>query len=346
MGLFSKKSTYDPMSAYTPEQRKSIEALMSLAATGTGGGITLGEEYGGSLGEFNLTDQTKSGLSALQSLLMSSSDKNSDIGKARTGYENMLGLQAFNPDDPRWGYAAFNKALAKSGAESASALEREAAIQGNRYGTAIGGQKADLAENLNLQRQQALANIWQNSQQIAALGAAGLTGLADQVAQLSGMNITYGDMERQMKDTQALRQYEEFNRGRQEELMRLGLMQDQFNNPMGTVTTKSPSTFMRMMGEILPEIGSYNTAKYGYTTNQTSMNQAFNTGVSLLTGGSLTGVSQAGKGSTGTGSSGINFSSGTLGRQTSAFNNGTSSALSSNVRTSYPTGNISYKGTL
>jgi hypothetical protein len=324
MGLFSKKSTYDPMSAYTPEQRKSIEALMSLAATGTGGGITLGEEYGGSLGEFNLTDQTKSGLSALQSLLMSSSDKNSDIGKARTGYENMLGLQAFNPDDPRWGYAAFNKALAKSGAESASVLERESAIQGNRYGTAIGGQKADLAENLNLQRQQALANVWQNSQQIAALGAAGLTGLADQVAQLSGMNITYGDMERQMKDTAALRQYEEFNRGRQEELLRLGLMKDQWQTPMGAITTKGPSTFAKMLGTFNPIMGSYNQQKYGYETGQITIDKAIDTALSFFSG-RMTGGGSLSTGNISTSSggglygSGIPMSTSSSKTQTSGF---------------------------
>ena len=35
--IMGKESTFDPMSSYTPEQRKAVEAMISLGATGSGG---------------------------------------------------------------------------------------------------------------------------------------------------------------------------------------------------------------------------------------------------------------------------------------------------------------------
>lgn len=273
------------MSAYTPQQRQSIEALMGLAATGTGGGITLGQEYGGPLGFYEQGQQGLAGGNILANLLSGVYSPDSDIGKARNVYEGFAELGKFNPDDPRWGYAAFNKALAKAGEESSDVLERESAISGSRFGTAIQGQKADLAENLNLQRQQRLAEIFQGSQQFAALGAAGFTGLANQVADIAGLNINYDDYQRQLKDQQAKESLMEFQRRRNEELSRIGLMQEQWQNPMGVITKKGPSLFAKMLGEVVPVMGSYNTQRYGYSQGQASIGQAVDAAVKMMTGG-------------------------------------------------------------
>jgi hypothetical protein len=289
MGLFSKTSTYDPMSAYTLEQRKAVEALMSLASTGTGGGITLGQQYGGDLGYYQQGEQGLAGGTALENLLTQFTTGTGNAGKAQDIYQGFADLGKFNPDDPKWGYAAFNKALAKSGAESASALEREAAIGGRRFGSSIQGEKADLAENLNLQRQSALANIFQSSQQFAALGAQGFTNLANQTADIAGLNINYDDYQRQLKDQQAKDQYNEFKRTRDEELSRLNLMQNQWENPMGTITKKGPSTFAKLLGEVVPLMGSYNTHKYGYTQGQTSIGDTIAAAVKVLSGGTTNG---------------------------------------------------------
>jgi hypothetical protein len=339
MGILSKKTTYDPMSAYTPEQRKSIEALQSLAATGTGGGITLGTKYGGSLGSFNLTDQTRSGLEALQNLLLGANNPDSDMGKARSVYSNLANNSIFDLDSDQSGYKAYSKALAKAGLESADVLNREAAMSGNRFSTSMGRDKADLAENLQLQRAQQLANLFQGSQQTAALGAQGLTGLANMVADLSGMNITYGDMQRQMEDAQAMREYQEFNRGRNEQLMRLGIMQDQMNNPMGIITTEGPSMLAKMVGQFDPTMGSYNQQKYGYTTGQQTWSSVLNP---LQGYGVGTGAKSSGGGTSSGGQ--VSYNTGSLSNSVSGYNQGSSSALSSNVTSSYPTGNISYAG--
>jgi hypothetical protein len=204
------------------------------------------------------------GGSALERLLQQATSGTGDFGTAQNVYQGFADLGQFNPDDPKWGYSAFNKALAKAGSESASVLERESAITGNRFGTAIQGEKADLAENLNLQRQQRLAEIFQGSQQFAALVAQGLTGLANQTAQLAGLNIDYDDYQRQLQDKKAKDELDEFLRQRQEQLMRIGLMQDIKATPMGTYKTKDYG----LAGDVLGMLGGYlgtRTANSGST---------------------------------------------------------------------------------
>ena len=46
--------------------------------------------------------------------------------------------------------------------------------------------------------------------------------------------------------------------------------------PLYGQVTEEPSTFMKMFGEVSPFAGSYNTAKYGYNTNQASLSDMMN----------------------------------------------------------------------
>jgi hypothetical protein len=266
--LFSKTTTYDPMSAYTPQQRDSINALMSLASTGSGGGITLGQQYAGDLGYY---DQTPGELQALYDLQGLTDGQ--DITKARDVYTKMADTR-FNPDDPSSGYAAFSKALAKSGKESDDILNREAAITGSRYGTAISRRKADLSADLANQRGMFLADLYNQSQNRALQGAGGLQRVSGQQQNLLQQIAMHSAVERELKNQQAQDKYMEFQRARGEKLNRINLMQSQWQNPMGIITKKGPSTFAKMLGEFSPLMGSYNTHKYGYTTNQTSVSDA------------------------------------------------------------------------
>jgi hypothetical protein len=265
MGFWNtRKTTYDPFSAFTPEQRKSIEALMSLASTGTGGGITLGEQYGGALGSYDTSGQ-QTAYDQLMSLY-----NGQELGTVSDLYTRMANNK-FNPDDPSSGYASFSRALAKSGAESSDALDREAAITGNRFGTAISGNKAKLGADMQNQRGMFLADLFNQGENRALQGAAGLQGLVGFKGNLAEAGSSQAAMINAVKDAQAKDALDEYKRTRAEELSRIGLMQEQWQNPMGSITKKSPSMFMSMLGETDPIVGSYNTHQYGYTTNQYSM---------------------------------------------------------------------------
>lgn len=278
MGLFSKTTTYDPMSAYTPQQRQAIEMLQSLAATGSGGGITLGQQYTGDLGAYDTSGQ-QTAYDQILGLI-----GGQDVNTARNVY-NELANTKFNPDDPSSGYAAFSRALAKAGQESSDVLNREAAITGSRFGTGIQKQKAELAEDLANQRGSYLSQLYQQGQQNKLQGASGLQNLASQQGQLAQAASQQAAIINEINNQKALDALSEFKRTRNEELSRIGLAQQQWENPMGVITTKGPSTFGSILGEISPIVGSYNTHKYGYTTGQTSINDAVSALIKTISGG-------------------------------------------------------------
>lgn len=251
MGLFNaKKTTYDPMSAYTPQQRDSIQSLMSLASTGTGGGITLGQLYGGNLGYYQQTGGEQQSLSGLLGLV-----NGQDITGARNVYSQMANNK-FNPDDPSSGYAAFSRALAKSGSQAQDAINQQAAITGGVFGSGRGRDTASLQADLANQRGSFLADLYNQGQNRALQGAQGLQGISSQQANLYGQIQQQAQIERLLKDQQAKDQYNEFQRTRNEQLSRIGLMQDQQNNPLGSITTKSPSIFSQIASPLFGAIGT------------------------------------------------------------------------------------------
>ena len=271
MGLFglsgTKTSTYDPMSAYTPEQRAAIQGLQSLASTGTGLGINLGEAYGGSLGQYGSQPLEQAGLARLMQSVTGGSPY---MNQAADVYGRMANTQ-FNPDDPSSGFAAFQRQVARKTGEASDALNREAAMTGNRFGTAIAGEKRKLGEAQSDSLQSELARLWESSQNRQLAGAQGLAGLEGQSAQTINQAMQYGGLERELANQQAQAQYGEWQRQRAEKMGQLDLAQNQWQQPMGTITKKGPSTLMKMWGEFNPFVGSQNTHKWGYTTNQTSM---------------------------------------------------------------------------
>ena len=288
MGLFSKSTTYDPLSAFTPEQLQSVQALMSLASTGSGGGINLGQAYGGALGNYQQTGGELQALSQLQGLF-----GGQDIANARNTFTDLADTK-FDPSDPKSGYAAFSRSLAKAGAESQDVINREAARTGGAFGSGRGRDTADLAENLANQRGSFLADLYQRGRQQQLAGAQGLQGLVGVQARLSEQLAQQSAVERMLKDKQAKDQYSDFLRTQQENFARIGLMQDQMNNPLGKITKKGPSTFGALLGEVSPLFGSYNTHKYGYTTNQSSISDATQALLKMFSGGGFGGSSGSG----------------------------------------------------
>ncbi len=248
-----KESTFDPMSMYTPGQKKSVTALQDLASTGTGGGITLGQQYGGKLGHYQQTPGELGALSSLQGI-----SGGPDISKARETFADLADTK-FDPSDPKSGYAAFSRALAREGIKAEDVMERESAITGSRYGTAIAGEKANLAEKMFDIKASKLAELYQGARKQQLAGAEGLQGLASQEAGLQQIISAQSAMQRQIKDQEAMDQYNEYKRTRNEELSRIGMMEEQWRNPMGPVTTKSKG----ILGGLLTAAGTAAGAYYG-----------------------------------------------------------------------------------
>jgi len=246
LSLFPKDKPLEDIRS--EDQKTTQQILMELATKGTGGGITLGEPYGGSLGEFSPTQFEQSGLAKLFN--------QQPIGALSSAEDvfKKLSTSAFDPSvlDP------VVKAMRKSGREGESILERESAITGSRYGTGIQERKVDLATDIESGIQQQLAGLFLNQQQVGLQGAQGLLGVGGAQAkqhqtQLQNL-FQFGALTRQLKNQEAQAKFNEYNRQRDEKVgTRLGLIENEANrNPyMGFSTVPGYSALTELMKPIL-----------------------------------------------------------------------------------------------
>ena len=97
---------------------------------------------------------------------------------------------------------------------------------------------------------------------------------------------TLGALPRNIQDAQNQAAYQEWLRSTQLYPMQVAQLASGVQQPplYGQVT-ESPSTFMKMFGEVSPIAGSYNTAKYGYNTNQSSISDAMNMLIKMMSMG-------------------------------------------------------------
>lgn len=207
----------------TPEQKAAIAALNQLAQTGSWGGITLGEGYGGSLGNYNLGEGVNQNISYLQNLLYSP-----QMQQAQQTYSDLANTK-FNPDDPSSGYAAFQRQLAKAQKQAGSALERESAITGGRFGTQIIKSKGESQADFADQSASYLANLFQNARQSQLAGAQGLQSLLGTQSNLANQAMSAQDMQRQLQNQEAQAKYNEWERARKEKLLQIDLLSSESN---------------------------------------------------------------------------------------------------------------------
>lgn len=279
MGLFSSRSsttTLDPM--LTPEQKQAMAALTQLGTTGQYGDLNLGEAYTGSLGNYDMSQTENLAGNKLYSLLQSGSPEG--FNTARNTFTNMANT-TFNPDDPSSGYAAYSRQVARATGDANNVLNREAAITGNRFSTSMGQQKADLAGRQGDMLATKLGELYNTSQNRALSGAQGLVGLetANEAINQDRIRAGFdqGGLQRLLANAQAQAKLQEFTRQREEKLGQIGVLNDVFNRNVQfgqmSTTTKAPSIFSSMLGQVNPIVGSYNTAKYGAANapNQSSL---------------------------------------------------------------------------
>lgn len=279
--LFKSKSqttTLEPM--LTDEQK---QAMSALSAIGQGGQSA----YDLSGFNFDMSGLEDVGQGQLYNLL--NSGTSTDMSTASKTLQDIANQQ-FNPDDPSSGYAAYARQVARAGKTASDALNREAAMTGSRFGTGIQRQKADLAAQQSDILASKLGELYSQGQQnklAAASGLADIAGLQENINQNRiAAAYSYGTRQRDLQNQKAQLAYDEWQRGRNEKLNALGsVMGANVQWGVKSATTKSPSTFMSMLGEFMPAVGSYNTHKYGYTTNQTNIKDTMSELAKMIAGG-------------------------------------------------------------
>lgn len=270
-GLFKGRSSTTTLDAMlTPEQKA---AMASLSAMGTNGG----DAYTGALGDFNQTDTQKLSTNRLYDLIGAGNPE----GYA-TARNTLTGLAntKFNPDDPSSGFAAFSRQLARSGGIANDALNREAAITGDRYSTSIGQKKADLGAQMNDQLASKLGELYNSAQDRAYNASNALSSLETNQANNTRANLgmgfdsTQGGLQNTLNNLEAQAKYIEFKRQQDTKLNALNsVLNKNVQFDQMSKTTESPSIFSSMLGQVSPILGSYNTAKYGAANapNQSSI---------------------------------------------------------------------------
>ena len=245
--LFGRGKDIELEDLTTPEAKQSQALLQQLATTGSGAGINLGQSYGGQLFDPTMTGAEKQGISQLQGLF-----GGQDITKARETFTGLADTGGAEISDE------YIRMMKRARGKMGSALERESAITGSRYGTAIAGKKGELDESfLDMMgvKGQELA-MQQKSQQLA--GAQGLAGLFGQQAGAAGQLTQIGGLERQLKNQELQAKLQEFQRQRGETLARVDLLgQEASRNPYMGVSSLpgSPSAFSGLVNTVLGGVG-------------------------------------------------------------------------------------------
>ena len=118
----------------TPQQIEAAKILQQLGTTGSGGGINLGEAYGGSLGSFDPTQFEQQGLSQLFG-----QQPNAALSQAEDVFGKLSGA-AFDPNQ----LEPFRKAAVRSEGQALDRLSQSKAATGSRFGTGFGRDASSL----------------------------------------------------------------------------------------------------------------------------------------------------------------------------------------------------------
>ncbi len=280
--LFGEKGG-EEMATTTNEQDKARQALAQFMQTGTLGPYTAGKEYSGALGDFQMSDAEKVGQSKLMDLINGALPQSFTNGQNE--YQSVLDGK-YDPNDPNGVYQGYKTQTLQNQSDSQDALNRQLAVTGDTYSTNRARSTAQLNTNTTNALNSKLAELYQgySNQRLSAAGGLINSGIQQEGLNQGRINLasTVGSLPRLLQDAQAKAQYSDFLRQQQEKSGVINAANTLFNNdqrngPLTITSPKQPSTFMSMLGEESPLVGSYNTHNYGYTTNQTSlkeMNQA------------------------------------------------------------------------
>lgn len=279
------------METGTPEQNAARSALMQFMQSGMLGPYQAGREYGGAFGNYEMSDAEKLSQSKLMELLNSQLPQS--FRNAQSEFQSVLDGK-YDPNDPTGVYQGYKTNTLYNQQKAQDALNRNLAVTGDTYSSNRARSSADLGAQTTNALNSKLAELYQNysGQRLGAASQLGTMGLQEEGLNQGRINLgsTVGSLPRLLKDAEAKAKYADFLRKQQEQSGVIGAAntlfnQDQRNGPTSITSPRAPSTFMSMLGEFSPLIGSYNNQNYGYSNNQTSINDALQSLLKMLQSG-------------------------------------------------------------
>jgi len=311
--LFKPKAgkTITQEAMQTDEQKNAMKMLSDFASTGNFGDYNAGDAYGGSLGDYEMTDATKLGQSQLMDMLKSAMPEAFTMGQQE--FKDVLATDKYDPYAKGSLYEGFKRNTMRESQDAKDALQRDLALTGDMYSSDRAKQLGILGERTSNSLQDKLAELYDQYSQrrLSAAQQLGQMGQQEESMNSNRINLasTIGDMQRQLNDQKAKAKYADWIRAREEQQSQIDAAKTLFQKdvPYGLKSITGPdkpSTFMSMLGELNPIVGSYNTQKYGYSTNQNSLANEKDNIMKFFTGGGGTGSSSSTSSSSGTASSG------------------------------------------
>lgn len=254
MGFFSdffksKKISQQPME--TPQQLAAKQLLLALAQGGDIGGFRAGEAFGGSLGDFSMTPTEQITGSGILNRVTGAPNQNYLTASSNL---NRLASAGFDQNDPE--FNAFQRRLTSATGEANDVLNRESAITGDRFGTAILGEKRRLATDQSDILTQKLGELFNRAQDrsLQASGELGRLGLLQDENRRAdeGFALAFGQLERSLRDAEAKAKLNEFIRQREERLGAIsGLSGVTQNVQYGVREIETQSPFSQLLNTAL-----------------------------------------------------------------------------------------------
>ena len=294
--FFGKKKgqTVTQEAMQTDEQKQAMKMLESFMQTGKFGDYQAGDAYGGSLGDYEMTDATKLGQSQLMDMLKSAMPEAFTMGQQE--FKDVLATDKYDPNAEGGVYSGFKRNVMRESQDAKDALQRDLALTGDMYSSDRAKQLGVLGERTSNSLQDKLAELYDRyaTRRLGAAEQLGNMGVQEEGLKTNRINLasTIGDIQRQLNDQKAKAQYADWTRARGEQQSQIDAAKTLFQKdvPYGMKSITGPdrpSTFMSMLGETNPLVGSYNTHQYGYSTNQSSMSDAMQAIMKILASGGM-----------------------------------------------------------
>lgn len=225
-----KQQTSDPVTIkneprQTAAQLAAQKMIMDFAETGKFGGYTAGEIYPGAIGDYTMTGAEASGQDILKSILSTTMPEMFNLGANEI--KNMFTSDKYDPYGPTSEYAGLKRAIDKEYTESSDALSRESARTGNLYSTDFTKQSGKLSESRANKTSDVLASLYDKyvERKLGMIPTALNAGSMGENILLNRANASaqLGALERELKNQEAIAQYNEWMRKRNEKLAPLSM---------------------------------------------------------------------------------------------------------------------------
>jgi len=205
----------------TPDQQRARGSLEEFYKTGKFGNYTAGESYGGSLGNYDMSNIEQGGLGQIYNNLSSGGAGMGMLNLGKNELQNLLsGNSMYDPTAEGGLYSSFQTQSARTNREAADRLKAQSAFGGRLMSQSTGRNLANLNENTSNNLNSIYAQLKDTYAQRRLGGIGQASQLAGQEQAMQAQNteqaMQYGGLQRMLENQKANTAYQEWQRSHKE----------------------------------------------------------------------------------------------------------------------------------